>query len=45
MPVHAAAVRGDTAALTAAGVVDPVRFARVLFPIAVTPPSAALIVI
>jgi hypothetical protein len=32
MPLHAAAVRGDTASLAAAGICDPARFARVLFP-------------
>jgi hypothetical protein len=32
MPLHAASVRGDLAALAAAGVADPLRFARALFP-------------
>jgi hypothetical protein len=32
MPLHAAAVGGDAAALVGAGVRDPARFARVLFP-------------
>jgi hypothetical protein len=32
MPLHAAALRGDHAALADAGVAAPARFARVLFP-------------